>query len=444
MAEAAHDLPATAGRSDAGQRSSLRSASPPRFPSAVERAVGPYRALMRFLERRPLVRAARAVPRTLRFMVASRWHGTELEAVPAPSWSPGFAGGVAMDEALLAMAMAPNRFPRRVDYARVSHELDVARQIYTKRGWLARPETYHRRPPRLTDADLTVTSGWAMGLRYEQVAYDSQFAPRSSEPGRDRWLAYTANRCAFATTLRHGDGPRPWAVCVHGFCMGYPFMDFVGLQTAQLHRKLGFNVALPVLPLHGPRKATRISGEPFLTFDLMNTVHGVTQSVWDIRRLLSWIRSQQPTRILLYGVSLGGYIVSLLAGLEEVDGVIAGIPVVDFPRLFHDHSPIHVRARSMEHRILGGKAEAIFQVVSPLHVSPKVPKTRRYLYAGSGDRLALPNQAHALWRHWEQPSTLWYAGNHVGYLWSRAVSSFVQSSMGSLRDGDEMPLAIRR
>jgi hypothetical protein len=222
--------------------------------------------------------------------------------------------------------------------------------------------------------------------------------------------------------------------------MGYPLTDFVGLHSARLHKDLGYNVALPVLPLHGPRKATRISGEPFLSFDLMNTVHGLSQAVWDVRRLVSWIREQGDGSISLYGVSLGGYVVSLLAGIEDgIDAVVAGIPVVDLPSLFHAHSPLHIRARAIEHRILGGPAEDVFAVVSPLRFAAKVAKERRYLYAGAGDRLALPDQARTLWRHWDEPTVCWYAGNHVGYLWSREVGSFVGSSL-ALREDDRVAL----
>jgi hypothetical protein len=207
-------------------------------------------------------------------------------------------------------------------------------------------------------------------------------------------------------------------------------MDLVGLHALRMHRDLGLNVVLPVLPLHGPRKINRVSGEAFLTFDLVNTVHGITQAVWDIRRVISWVRGQDPQGVALYGVSLGGYTVSLLAGLVDgIDAVIAGIPVVDFPAMFRSHSPVHIRLRAMEHEILGGNAEAVHRVVSPLAITPLVPRGGRFIYAGLGDRLAQPTQAHALWRHWDEPVTHWYGGNHVGYLWSGSVGDFVASSL---------------
>jgi hypothetical protein len=278
-----------------------------------------------------------------------------------------------------------------------------------------------------------------MGLAYERVVFDSGFEPFADEPGSERWRSYGQNRRAYATVLRHSE-EAPWVVGVHGFCMGYPFMDFVGLHVASLHRKLGFNVAMPVLPLHGARKVTRISGEPFLSFDLMNTVHGLAQSVWDTRRLLSWVRAQGATSVSLYGVSLGAHVVALLAGLEEgVHSVVAGIPVVDIPRLFHEHSPRHIRARSIEHRILGGPAEEVFRVVSPLELPGGAAPERRAIFAGHGDRLAFPEQAEALWEHWGRPRIAWYPGNHVAYLWSRQVTRFVVDALAPASPEDDGP-----
>jgi hypothetical protein len=401
-------------------------------PSLVERVAGTYRAAMKFLGRRALARATLAVPRTLKFMVATALSGEVSGAVPAPSLTWGLAGGVAMDEALLAMAMAPSRFPRRADFARVSAELADARRMFSRRGWIARPLSYHRTPPPLSEPDVEMTRGWALGQRYERITYDSGFSTRAGEPGGEQWMAYAPNSRATATIVRHRGDPRPWIVCVHGFCMGYPFMDFVGLHTTKLHRELGLNVAMPVLPLHGPRKVTLVSGEPFLGFDMMNTVHGLAQAVWDIRRLVSWIRAQGATSIGLYGVSLGAYVVSLLAGIDEgFDAVVAGIPVVDFPALFHEHSPVHIRARSIEHRIMGGVAEDVYRVISPMSFESKVPYDGRYIFAGYGDRLAFPEQARMLWEHWDEPRISWYPGNHVGYLWSRQVETFLGESLAA-------------
>ncbi len=401
-------------------------------PSLVQRAVRPYSTIMGLLGRLAIARVTRAVPRTLRFIGTTAKSGEVSAGVPRPRLSFGLAAGAALDETLLAMALAARRFPRQADFTRVSRELADARDLFSHRGWIAQPSSYHRTPPALAATDVEMGRGWALGLRYERVAYDSEFSTHAREPGGERWMSYEPNRRASAAIVRHRGEPRPWVVCVHGFSMGFPFMDFVGLQTAKLHRGLGLNVALPVLPLHGPRKVTLLSGGPFMSFDMMNTVHGLTQAVWDIRRLISWIKDQGATSIGLYGISLGAYVVSLLTGIEDgLDAVVAGVPAVDFPTLFHDYSPGHIRARSIEHGILGRATDDVYRVVSPMSFEPKVAHDRRFVFAGYGDRLAFPEQARRLWEHWEKPPISWYSGNHMGFLWSPQVGAFLRESLAA-------------
>ena len=419
--------PSGQGSSSSGPRCML---SP--FRPGVRTLSSQYRTVSKFLDQRSLVRATKAVPRTIRFVSGTLIAGEVAASVPRPPFTVSLVAQVAIDEALLAMAMTPRRFPRRADYHRVGQELADAQETFRRRGWIASPAAYHRTPPALEDGDVTHSRGWSLGTGYERIAFDSGFAPHAGEPGEDRWRAFKANCRASATILRHPGEPRPWVVAVHGFCMGFPLTDFRGLHVDLLHKELGLNVAMPVLPLHGRRRATLVSGEPFLSFELMNAVHGMTQSIWDIRRLIRWVRAQGAPSISLYGVSLGGYIASLLAGLEDgLDTVVAGIPVSDFPALFHGHSPHHIASRSIEHRILGGTAEEIFSVVSPLHFAPQLPRERRFVYAGYGDRLATPGQAQRLWEHWDRPEICWYSGDHVMYLWNRQVHAFLRHAFGS-------------
>jgi Uncharacterized conserved protein (DUF2048). len=393
---------------------------------------GRFSGAQRWLSRQAPLRALLAVPRTAGFVartVLRRLRGSST-GIPVPGLSPGFVVQAALDETVLALAMSPNRFPRRADYERVGSELRSAFELFDERGWSEQPRGYHRDPPPIDG--ITETAGWALGLSYVRMRFPSRYEPRAEEPGAERWAGYEANRMASVAVLRHPGEARPWVVAIHGFGMGFAFMDFVGLHARRLHRDLGLNVVLPVLPLHGSRRLSRVGGEQFLGFDLINTVHGLAQSAWDIRRIIRWVRAQGASAVGLYGVSLGGYTAALVAGLEPgVDCVIAGIPVADFPTLMHAHSPLHVRLRSVEHAIVGGNAEAVLRVVSPLAFDPEVPRDRRFIYAGTGDRLARPAQAQLLWSHWQEPSIEWFGGNHVGYLWSSEVRRYLVDALAS-------------
>jgi hypothetical protein len=367
---------------------------------------------------------ATAVPRTVGWAVrAVTTEASHLPGVGEIPVNPRLLAHVAMDESIVALAAGPSRFPRRDDYERVGSELREAAEQFADMGWLDNPSAYHLDPPPLRSVRTTV--GWAMGQRYERISWESGYEVRDGEPGGERWMGYEANRTASAWVLDHRDGPRPWLVAVHGFGTGAPFADMFTFRAQHLHKDLGLNVAAIVLPVHGSRRPTKVGGEVFLGIDMMNAVHGMAQSLWDIRRLISWVQQLRPSSLGLLGVSLGGYMTALTSCfVPELDVAVAGIPVVDFPDLFRRHSPKHVAERAESHGIVNGVGNLVHRVVSPLHSRPVVPTERLKIFAGLGDRMAVPEHASALWRHWDEPEVCWFPGNHVGYLWSPEVSTF--------------------
>jgi dienelactone hydrolase len=137
---------------------------------------------------------------------------------------------------------------------------------------------------------------------------------------------------------------------------------------------------------------------------------------------VSWLRGRGAPAIGVYGVSLGAHTSALLASLEDgLDGVVAGIPAADLLALLRSHfPPVLLRAAARLGLDLEQAAQ-LLRVVSPLAIQPRVPADRRFLYAGAADRLAPPEHALALWRHWERPRIAWYDGGHVSFLWEPAV-----------------------
>ena len=384
------------------------------------------------LARMPLARLTTVAPRTARWAIeAALTEAGRIPGAPQIRMTAALAAQVAMDEAVVALMQGPNRTPRRADYKRVSAEVRVAQALFDDRGWLDDPRSYHRDPEPLVD--VSFSSGWALGQRYRRMSWVSGYHARPEEPGAQRWDAFERNHTASAWLLEHDDGPRPWVVCVHGFGTGAPFSDMITFRAQHLHHDLGWNVAAIVLPVHGSRSPSRMGGEHFLSFDMINSVHALAQSAWDVRRLLSWVRAQEPTSLVLHGVSLGGYVTALTTCLDgDFDAVIAGIPICDFPALFAHQSPRHVRERAAEHQVLEGHAEVIHRVVSPLAMPSLVPVERRFIFAGLGDRMAIPAQTQALWQHWDHPTISWFPGNHVGYLWSKKVAGFVDGILDDL------------
>ncbi|HYD49656.1 MAG TPA: hypothetical protein VEB21_14970, partial [Terriglobales bacterium] len=348
--------------------------------------------------------------------VASGWYSVrqdpDYDDVPEPQMSIALAVQVAIDETILASLAL--RAPLVSDPHRILLEVHQAREMFEDRGWLAAPESYHVAPPALLEPRLEAKS--AGRFRYEHLRFESEYQPHPDEPGRQRWLDYAANRTAHAWVSRHHDRPRPWLICVHGYEMGVARLDMLAFRVLELHHKYGINLCLPVLPLHGFRRVARRSGEGFLAGDFLDTIHAEAHAMWDMRRLLSWIRGQGDQPVGVFGLSLGGYNAALLSSLEDdLACVIAGIPAVDFVRLTWRHGPTTQIRYAERSGLVHDEVSEIFRVVSPLALKPRVPHHRRYLFAGIADRLVPADQPRDLWEHWDRPRIEWYQGGHVTF-----------------------------
>jgi hypothetical protein len=359
------------------------------------------------------------------------------------SWTVGLKA--ACDEVFFlseVVAGAPLAF---LETPRLAVEARDALEQFDARGWLTRPVTYHRTPPPLDAPTIDLTRA-VPGLSYEHLSFESAYEPWADEVGRDRWLAYAANRTAHARVFRHTGSPRPWIMCVPGYRMGGVAIDIVGFQVAWLFGRLGLNVLIPVLPFHGPRRVGRRSGDGYMTGDFIDTIHAQAQTLWDLRRLLTWIRAQDAPAVGVYGVSLGGLTAAMLASLESDLGcVVAGMSPACFAGLMRDNSPALVR-RLIEY--LGfpwDVVEQLLRVVSPLAVSPRVAHERRFLFAGIADSLAPRSQAMALWRHWGRPRLAWYPGSHSSFMVEPAVREVLLEAFrrGGLVGDAEVPAALR-
>jgi len=314
---------------------------------------------------------------------------------------------------------------------RMVDDLLAAHAFYEAAGWLADPAGYHQTPAPVCDVESRPGKSFAgpRRVKYEHVSFPSGWAPHAGEPGRERWIAHPLNGIAHLYVLEHEE-PRPWLVGVHGFAMGTPLTNFSGFPVRMLHEELGLNLAFPVLPLHGPRGTGGMSGSEVLSPDYLRMVHLFAQGAWDVRRTLAWIRARSDQPVGLYGISLGGYVSALVAGFEpELACVIAGIPPVDFPSLANDNQPWIMRRYDDEFEVDWKLVRAVSHVVSPLTFAPRVPRERRFIYAGIADRVVKPYQPRALWRHWEEPEIHWFSGGHVLGIWNKSIRSFLASAL---------------
>jgi hypothetical protein len=352
--------------------------------------------------------------------------GQEPDGLPIARPTIALAAQAFRDEVVLVGLKARRPVSQPREFERISYEVATALEFYGNNGWLERPKGFFRKPPPLSDVTVRKVKGRKRS--FYRIFFDSGYTPWPGEPGGKRWLGYTANNREYALLLRHPQ-PRPWLVCVHGTEMGRAPLDLAIFRAWKLHDELGLNVVLPVLPMHGPRSRGLPKGAVFPGEDVLDDVHATAQAVWDIRRLLSWIRMQEPESLIgLNGLSLGGYIASLVASLETgLTCAILGIPVADLVELLGRHSGL---AEDDPRRHTMRLAKPIGRMVSPLSLDPLVPMPGRFIYAGVADRLVHPrDQVVRLWEHWGKPEIVWYPGGHTGFFRSRPVQRFVWDAL---------------
>lgn len=366
--------------------------------------------------------------------VLAGWVLWVQHAVPAGVSPPGRSLGVlikmASDAAMLGFFVNCARVPHGKAIELDRAELQALDELAEGQDWAAHPEQLHGPVEAFHNPNIERVR--ARGVDYEWLTAQSLYAPELPLPGLARWQGYVRNRTVGVRILRHREAVgRPWLLCVHGYRMGTVGFDFQMFDVKRLHHRLGFNLAMPILPLHGVRSATYLSGGLFLDDPLLNMLHAQAQSLLDLRCTIAWIREMDPAaRIGVLGYSLGGYHAALLAGHEPgLECVIAGIPMTNITATLWQHMPLaHVRYLATQE--LGDIAVGErLKCMSPLAVKPLVPRDRRFIFAARGDQLVAPEQPLALWHHWGEPEIHWYDGSHVSVRHEPGVDAFIDQAL---------------
>ena len=225
-----------------------------------------------------------------------------------------------------------------------------------------------------------------------------------------------ADRILVEHWMHDGRPPHATVLALHGFNMGQLRIDALALLAQQWFRR-GLDVALLTLPYHGARtpKDARFSGQRFAAADPSVLNEAVRRAVFDVHAVRGWLREQTGLPVGLLGLSLGGYLASLMAGLcDDLDFVIPMVPPVclgDLAWRFFERS--RRRRRGAAPAYSRDELRAMYRVHSPLAFPLRVPRERVLIVAGRGDRIVPPEHPNALWRHWGEPRIHWFSGSHL-------------------------------
>lgn len=233
----------------------------------------------------------------------------------------------------------------------------------------------------------------------------------------------------------HPGRPHGVVLAVHGFGMGHPPVDALVLLASTWFRH-GLDVALLTLPYHGRRTppGSRFSGERFAAAEPGTLNEAVRRALFEMQVVRRWLGALVQAPVGLLGLSLGGYLAAVAAGLDaDLPFVVAMVPPVCFGDLAWRFAPARRDGRAPA--VTRDDLRRLYRVHSPLSHPPRVPRERLLVVAGRGDRVVPPEHPHALWRHWGRPAIHWYSGGHLTPFGRRTVGATVLAHLRGLGFG---------
>ena len=202
--------------------------------------------------------------------------------------------------------------------------------------------------------------------------------------------------------LRPPPPPRRGAWCV----FAPPYGGFarpgeLGLYEvhARALQRAGFGVAAFASPYHGARAMRgRPSGWGFVRADLAHTARAVAASAAEAIALARWLREERgATRVVGWGLSLGGAAVGLAAAMGAPFDRLAFLAAVDNPSAFYETGQNRA-ARRRTLRAAGYGPARIEEAFRPVASSTYPPPRAPALFAIPPEDLVVPAAAQEAWR----------------------------------------------
>ena len=276
-------------------------------------------------------------------------------------------------------------------------------------------------PPTVSSRPANRLATWIARGNVENIRFDSSF--RAINPDmREQWNRLKNNTVVHAQHWRHDDGRgpsggRPTLCVIHGF-MGSAYLANGLFFSLPWFFESGYDVLLYTMPFHGKRaeKCSPFSGYGIFANGMGGFAETMAQAIHDFRSVIDYLESTGVDKVAVTGLSLGGYTSALAASVDNrIQAVIPNVPVVTPESAFDDWWPANklVTLGRRAGGITRDAAAAASAYHSPLNYTPLVPKDRRLIITGLGDRLAPPEQAEKLWEHWDRCALHWFPGNHL-------------------------------
>ncbi|MFN7249521.1 MAG: YqiA/YcfP family alpha/beta fold hydrolase [Anaerobacillus sp.] len=209
-------------------------------------------------------------------------------------------------------------------------------------------------------------------------------------------------------------------IIVHGW-RSDSLNKFKSIFLKQMQKK-GYNVYFPTLPYHFERASgSQYSGEYMISANVERTITAIRQAVLEIRGLIQWIKQTKRGKVVLIGVSLGGYISNLVSVYEkEIDSLIS---VMYANNLSYEiwNTPIgkYIKQDLQKHNITYEQLQQYWSILQADETQSLISTEKILLISGKYDQYVMDQDTKNLWLAWGKPKRLLYNCGHAGIVFSQ-------------------------
>ena len=210
-------------------------------------------------------------------------------------------------------------------------------------------------------------------------------------------------------------------IMVHGWrSEGFGHFDKLFLKD---FKKKAFDLYYYTLPYHLDRQppCSLYSGEYMISADVGGTLQAIQQAIVDLRALVHWIKENKGGKVMLIGISLGGFLTNLTATVEpQIDG-LASIMYANALSFSIWKTPPgkYIKNDLVANGFTYQKLIEYWNIIDPSCYKPLLSREKILLISGKYDKYVWLEDTDKLWQKWQKPKRLVYNCGHAGIVLSR-------------------------